>query len=153
MEMSEDSKYPKVYTVFWTTSKAENSYGWSLVTARDWRGEKVASTCGGGYDMTGTVLADILKVAFPDRVKALAAKVPKADEVVESWSDASELRHAVYVNKDGEVFLEGGTGIRTMQNIARKHMDVMVYKAEPGKGVSVLTLIDVRPGEWVERGS
>ena len=62
-----------VLTFTWSTSKGRDTFGYNLLTLRE-NGEKVASTCGGGYDMMGTVLADWLEKAYPSRLLALAMK-------------------------------------------------------------------------------
>lgn len=56
----------------WSISRGRDTYGYNLLTLRE-DGQKVASTCGGGYDMQGTVLADWLLSAYPERMKALAS--------------------------------------------------------------------------------
>ena len=43
----------------WTTSRARDSYGYNRCTLYAGR-DKVASTCGGGYDMKGTVLGNFI---------------------------------------------------------------------------------------------
>lgn len=45
----------KNLVIKWTISKAQETYGWNRVTICD--GDKKYNTCGGGYDMLGTVFA------------------------------------------------------------------------------------------------
>ena len=50
----------------WSISKARDSYGWNIVTLIDY--DKKYKTCGGGYDMTGTVFADWLQANYIDKL-------------------------------------------------------------------------------------
>lgn len=54
----------------WSTSRARDSYGYNVCRLMV-NGEKVARTCGGGYDMQGTVLGDWVAKAFEDRLRNL----------------------------------------------------------------------------------
>ena len=55
----------------WSTSRGRDTYGYNLLTL--WEdGRRVASQCGGGYDMTGAAVADWLESAYPVRLLALA---------------------------------------------------------------------------------
>lgn len=54
----------------WTTSRARDTYGYNVCTLYV-NGRKVARTCGGGYDMKGTVLGDFIAKHYADRLNAL----------------------------------------------------------------------------------
>lgn len=53
-------------TVTYGTSRGRDTYGYNLVTLD--AGHKKYRTCGGGYDMRGTVFADWLQDTFQDRL-------------------------------------------------------------------------------------
>jgi hypothetical protein len=53
----------------YTTSKGRETYGWNIVSLID--GDKRFKTCGGGYDMIGTVLADWLQANYYDKLLPL----------------------------------------------------------------------------------
>lgn len=78
----------------WSTSRGRDTYGYNLLTLRE-GGYKVASTCGGGYDMMGTVLADFLVSTYPIRLAALA-KV----RAMETWDkiQGKTTKHSVILS-------------------------------------------------------
>lgn len=56
----------------WTTSKARDSYGYTICSL--WiSGRKVAWCDGGGYDMIGAALAEWIQAAFHEELKKLKA--------------------------------------------------------------------------------
>jgi len=61
-------------TITWGTSRGRDSYGYTTAVLRDGNGKKVASTCGGGYDMRGTVVGDWLARTFPNELLKLKEK-------------------------------------------------------------------------------
>ncbi len=58
----------------WTTSRGRDTYGWTLVSLKDTKTGKVYRTCGGGYDMRGTVLGEWLNDVFKEELKTIAPK-------------------------------------------------------------------------------
>jgi len=54
-----------------STSRGRDTYGYNLLTLWE-NGRKVATQCGGGYDMTGSALADWLESAYPAALLVLA---------------------------------------------------------------------------------
>jgi|TARA_R100000084_G_C4571392_1_gene109405 hypothetical protein len=57
----------------WTISKGRDTYGYNICTLRDMGGNKIASTCGGGYDMQGTALGNFINSYFSNELKKLTA--------------------------------------------------------------------------------
>jgi len=57
-------------TINWGTSRGKDSYGYTLCTLR-YDGRVMARTCGGGYDLFGTVLGDFIARKYADRLLAL----------------------------------------------------------------------------------
>ena len=64
----------------WTTSKGRNTYGWNICTLKDRRGNKISSTCGGGYDMKGTAFGDFIADYFGEQLKRLTANYGSFDK-------------------------------------------------------------------------
>ena len=58
----------KTLEVKWATSRAQDTYGYTVCTLYV-DGVKVARCNGGGYDLEGTVLGDYIAAAFPDRLR------------------------------------------------------------------------------------
>lgn len=57
--------------LIWSVSKARDSYGYNRVTALDLETGKKYVTVGGGYDMVGTVIANLIEDKFQDKLKNL----------------------------------------------------------------------------------
>lgn len=90
------------------TSRGAESYGYGLVQLFE-RGKKVASTCGGGYDMRGTVFADWLTATYQDRLIALAKTKKKGVFDRRNWNGTMGDDSAyVSINADRKVSLYGG---------------------------------------------
>ena len=64
----------------WTTSKGRNTYGWNICTLKDRKGNKISSTCGGGYDMKGTAFGDFIADYFGEQLKRLTANYGSFDK-------------------------------------------------------------------------
>jgi hypothetical protein len=60
----------KVLEFKWGVSKGRDTYGYNICSLYV-DGQKVASTCGGGYDMEGTVLGNWIARAFNDELLKL----------------------------------------------------------------------------------
>lgn len=64
----------KSISITWGTSRGRDSYGYTTAVLRDHNGKKIAATCGGGYDMQGTVVGDWLARTFPNELRKLKEK-------------------------------------------------------------------------------
>jgi hypothetical protein len=95
----------KYLEIRYTTSKARDTCGWNVVTLID--GNKRYQTCGGGYDMIGTVFGDWLQANFYDKLKAL---------------NPSEyyglFRSKQYKPEYEKLWLDGGCGLSSITTIA-----------------------------------
>lgn len=58
----------------WTISRARDTYGYNVLSLTDHDSWKTFRTLGGGYDMEGTVFAEWLAAAHPERLQAIAAR-------------------------------------------------------------------------------
>lgn len=109
-------------TITWSTSRGRDTYGYNLVKLdTGWRG-KVYRTCGGGYDMTGTVVGDWLQNTYQDRLRAIGDNAAATFGKVQGYKSDNENRSKLYGmarNVDtGKVSLDGACGIRCMLDIA-----------------------------------
>jgi hypothetical protein len=111
------SKYWHIKTLNfkWTISKARNTYGYNICTLKDSRGNKISSTCGGGYDMKGTCLGDFINTYFYDEIR----KLNSADfyGLKHYGKKYRRLKHA---SKHGKSYVDGGCGFSTMESILNK---------------------------------
>ena len=125
----------------WTTSKAEQSYGYNICSLYI-DGLKMHSTCGGGYDMKGTVYGDFLGFEYQERLLKLHhragsrwsvspsgnhKRLKPIKRAKEPWNAGIWWRGELYgltaYYKRGEtkpfkVCLDGGCGISSMEKIA-----------------------------------
>lgn len=93
-------------SIKWTTSKARDSYGYNLVTLRE-NGRVKARTCGGGYDMAGTVLGEYIARKFS--AELLKLEIPMNQR---NGQDVREYYGLTYHDPNydpGKAEVEGGT--------------------------------------------
>lgn len=76
----------------WSTSRGRDTYGYNICKLTD--GHNKYSTCGGGYDMTGTVFAQYLEANFQDRLKRLHKRAGSEYRGVAGSYKAREGKHA-----------------------------------------------------------
>lgn len=67
------STYKKAL-IKWTVSRAQNTYGYNIVTLTDCDTGKKYRTNGGGYDMTGTVFADWIQDIYQAELMGIAKR-------------------------------------------------------------------------------
>lgn len=96
-----------------SVSKGRNTYGYNLVTLRD--GKSRYSTCGGGYDMIGTVFGDWLYSCYKERLKALKPCIYSDSEFEENYYGL-----IAFEDNPEEFYLDGGCGLSSMLEIAEK---------------------------------
>lgn len=67
---------PRVLSLRWTLSKAADTYGYNALKLTDTRTKRGFRAVGGGYvhDMEGTVFAEWLTAAHPERLAAIAGR-------------------------------------------------------------------------------
>lgn len=106
-------------TLRYGTSRGRDTYGYNLVTATSTRTGRKYRTCGGGYDMAGTVLGDYLQDVAQDRLRALRDTVTLREYGGTGWTCGAD--HALYGltwAPDGRACLDGGCGLSSMERIA-----------------------------------
>lgn len=105
----------------WTVSRGADTYGYNICSL--WcRGKKLASCSGGGYDMAGTVLADFIKMIFPDELRTLTANAGGNEAggfyglrfSIERGDKWERLRKW---EQGASVSLDGGCGFESMEKI------------------------------------
>jgi len=111
-------------TLTYGTSKARDTYGYPLVTLRDEHG-KAYRTCGGGYDLFGTVLGDFIQARYQTRLRAIYSRFAYWDRRDGSRSDTDTDRKregflygATFYRHDSRVLLDGACGDSCMVKIA-----------------------------------
>lgn len=112
----------------WTISKGVNTYGYKICTLKNFRNEKIASTCGGGYDMQGTVLGEMINKFFPNELKKLVANSGSLDTPSGFYglshhnpkAKTSKRRFLKRANKNTESYVNGSCGFEAMRTILDK---------------------------------
>jgi hypothetical protein len=119
-------------TLSWSTSRGVNTYGWNICRLDDKATGKRYRTCGGGYDMVGTVLGQWLTDAHQDRLREIGDKAgsyySKAGGYKSHRVPSSSLPfgrpdpayfYGMTRNDDtGRVSLDGACGVETVLSVA-----------------------------------
>jgi hypothetical protein len=107
--------------ISWSVSRGQDTYGYNICRLDDVRTGKRYRTCGGGYDMIGSVLGDWLEDRFQEELRALVADLPKQKYGGTSYMQISEEINPKYygltISPDGTVCLDGACGVSSMQRI------------------------------------
>lgn len=115
--------------VKWSVSKARESYGYNVVTLTDYRDIKI-KTCGGGYDMIGTVIGKYLTQYHADRL-AILLKMAKENENNPNIKQIPELYGlSFYKNKPS---CDGACGLACMLKIA-EYIGLKIVRDVSGRG-------------------
>lgn len=110
-----------------TTSRGRDTYGYNLVSLEDTSTGKKYRTCGGGYDMLGTVLGKWLKDSkYWDNICLLPTQ--------HGSSDPNKGYYGL-TNYGGKRGIDGACGFSCMVNIARAvGLDVQTVYSRDKKG-------------------
>lgn len=116
-------------TLHWGTSRGRDTYGYNICSLEDTRTGKRYRCNGGGYDMTGTVVADWLCSNYQDRLGPLAAKRAASQYIapgVRAPEPPNALYGLVYYTEEwpkeilrGTASLDGVCGLQSVENVAR----------------------------------
>ena len=103
----------------WTTSKARDTYGYNIARLDDSISGKRYKTCGGGYDMIGTVLADWFQDQHQSSLINLFEKnKDKANDYASTgWKVLPEFYGMHYRPNDNKVALDGACGVESILRI------------------------------------
>ena len=116
-------------SISWSVSRGRDTYGYNICRLDDRNGRQRFRTCGGGYDMIGTVFGQWLSSVYQDRLMSKAAElmsIPDASSPygTTGWVQFKNLYGMVYrpASPDGKspakVSLDGACGIESMRRIA-----------------------------------
>ena len=119
-------------TLSWSVSRGQNTCGWNICRLDDNYTGKRFRTCGGGYDMVGSVLGQWLTERYQDRLQAIGDRASsyyskaggyKTHRVAGSslpFGDIDRAYHYGMTRNDdtGRVSLDGACGVETMLDIA-----------------------------------
>jgi hypothetical protein len=89
----------------WSKSRAQGSYGWNICRLKDTYTGKRYRTCGGGFDMIGSVLGNWLADRYQDRLETIA-------------HHAAAFNGMRRCKRTGRIVLDGGCGVESMRRIA-----------------------------------
>ena len=109
----------------WSTSRGRDTYGYNICKLSTGYRGKTYRTCGGGYDMTGTVLGDFIEAEYQDRLQAIGGRAGSMygkdkpyTSVDRSDPDAALALYGMTVNLDtGHVSIDGACGTSSVQRI------------------------------------
>lgn len=105
--------------ITWSTSRGRDTYGYNICRLDDDITGLRFRTCGGGYDMVGTVFGQWLERTYPEKLRALASGVKLVDcgYAVKGWKKHPDLYGLTFA-PDGAPRLDGACGIESMRRIA-----------------------------------
>lgn len=117
-------------TLSWSTSKGRDTYGYNICRLDAGRKQRYR-TCGGGYDMTGTVVGLWLEANYQDRLVATIGS--KAGATYSKESGHKSADHAAFYGSTyhmpihipsgdcivpARISLDGACGLCAMEHIA-----------------------------------
>lgn len=133
-------KTEKSLTFKWTVSRGRETYGWNICSLYVDR-VKVSSTCGGGYDMAGTVLGNWIQDTFSDRLMKTRKKFygmifldPKPVH------DRPKHRTDLPTKHNTAIHIDGACGINCMWAILEHLGYKKQYLQIPGKNADYYSL-------------
>ena len=105
----------------WSVSRGRDTYGYNICRLDSVRTGHRFRTCGGGYDMVGTVLGDLIAAEYQDELCALF--VSRSDEVtdcgysVPGYQKVGKL-YGLVRKPSGECVIDGACGQSSVIAIA-----------------------------------
>lgn len=122
--------------ISWAVSRGRDTYGYNICRLDDVRTGQRFRTCGGGYDMVGTVLGDWLEDVKHSELMTLIGNNPELayyDSIDSKRLETPTRPNALYgvyaYYKDGklvEVKVDGGCGVNSVQRV----IEVLGYTFE-----------------------
>lgn len=111
----------------YTTSKGRDTYGYNIVTLYA-NGERVARTCGGGYDMRGTCLGHYITEQYRERIETLQSNYGSEDRVQGFYGLVhvmpsgqrvhNNLKNDVKLQTEPKTYIDGACGESCVVRIA-----------------------------------
>lgn len=114
---------PRFLALKWTVSRARDTHGYNVVTLTDTSTDRSFRAIGGGYDMEGTVFAEWLASAHPERLQAIAAQAfnvytPGRGIARADIAPGTALYGMTRDAETSAVRLDGACGLRAMEAVA-----------------------------------
>lgn len=130
--------------VTYGTSKARDTYGYTVVTLREC-GQVKARCNGGGYDMRGTVFAEWLEKEYQERLqKSLRLKtyyINRKGKPFEQRKGRDNFYGSTLNADSGVITLDGGCGTESIRRIAEA-IGLQVRFIDAGKRHEIITITD-----------
>lgn len=106
-------------SISWSTSKGRDSYGYNICRLDSANTGKRYKTCGGGYDMLGTVFGQWLMSEHMAELKTLVSgfELEDCDYVVKGFKRPKNGFYGLTIRPDGSISLDGGCGLSCVQTI------------------------------------
>lgn len=114
--------------ITWSTSRGHDTYGYNICRLDDSIRGRRFRTCGGGYDMIGTVLGDWLTTTQQDALRAISARAGshyskaggyKSHRTADDRNPDPAYLYGMTRNDDtGAVTIDGACGVSTVMRIA-----------------------------------
>lgn len=102
----------------WTVSRGRDTYGYNICSLYV-NGVKQHSCCGGGYDMTGTVIGNFIQSNFPEQIKKLRSDKFYGLTFSKVYKNRSYRRFKRY-SEGMKFYVDGACGSSSMEDILRK---------------------------------
>jgi len=100
--------------ISWSTSRGRDTYGYNICRADSRQSRTRYRTCGGGYDMIGTVMGDYFEAEHQQELRDLCAKQDMKPYV----RDITHCSlYGMFQRADGSVYLDGACGIESIIRI------------------------------------
>lgn len=133
-------------TITYGTSRGRDTYGYTLVQLFE-NGRKVTSTCGGGYDMRGTVCANWLEKTYQDTLRNLLRHkthyIHREGKSYETRNGRDNFYGSTLHTETNAISLDGGCGFESIRQIA-KAIGLEVRTVDAGKKRDVIIVTDTR---------
>lgn len=102
----------------WSISRGRDTYGYNICRLDDRTSRKRYRTCGGGYDMIGTVFANWLEDNYQDRLIALFSdQKEECGYAVKGYYRMKDY-YGLTLSPKGHASLDGACGMSSMKRIA-----------------------------------
>ncbi len=102
-----------------STSRGRDTMGYSIVAI--WEGKNSYKTCGGGYDMLGTVFGQWLYANYKEKLNTLVPYDPQySDKFYQERGYYQALGNYGLFQYNEEFYLDGACGLSCMISIASK---------------------------------
>ena len=131
-----ESTTVKFLEIKWSISKGRNTYGYNICRLQDTLNYQMYTTCGGGYDMIGTVFAEWLQNNHQDRLQKLAGDGVDLKEYGSCGYKHVLQFGGMFVTPEKHITLDGGYGIASMLRIAES-IGLNVRQTYNGKGDTI----------------